>query len=175
MPIEPAAPAFPRHESLARFFGKPPGALVALPEVAALLGTSTRILRAILRAEGGRPAGDAIPWTEAAAYLFDAWPRAQILDTLGPELAHLVPTEFQLTRVSWLLPVFLVRAYEHQAATAWRDDPRVRASLVPNHGHARGVSDYVTDVLYNEIAPSTLAAFRDDPAFLEAYHYPVLD
>jgi hypothetical protein len=33
----------------------------------------------------------------------------------------------------------------------------------------------VADVLYNEINPATVAAFRDDPAFLRAYHYPVLD
>jgi hypothetical protein len=166
MPTEPAAPAFPRHESLARFFRMPPDARVPLAEVAALLGVSLPRLRAILRAEGVQPLGGAIPWTEAAAYLFDAWPRARILQTLGRGAATAIPSEFRLMRVDWSIPIFVVRAMEHQAATAWRDDPRVRA---------RGVDDYVADLLYNDITPATLAAFRHDRAFLRAFHYPVLD
>jgi hypothetical protein len=33
----------------------------------------------------------------------------------------------------------------------------------------------VTDVLYNEIDPATVRAFRGDSAFLRALHYPVVD
>ncbi len=166
MPTEPATPAFPRHESLARFFRMPPDARVPLAEVAALLGTSLPRLRAILRAEGVQALGGAIPWTEAAAYLFDAWPRARILHTLGPAAAAAIPSEFLLARVDWSIPIFVVRAMEHQAATAGRGDPRVRA---------RGVDDYVADLLYNDITPATLDAFRHDKAFVQAFHYPLFD
>jgi hypothetical protein len=64
---------------------------------------------------------------------------------------------------------------EHQAAAEWRRDPRVLASITPNHTAARGVHDYVTDLLFNEIQPETLAAFGGDPAFLDAYNYPSRD
>ena len=175
MPIEPAAPTFPRYETLVRFFRMPPDALLTLPDVAELLGTTTPAVRAILRAEGTQPADGPLEWTEAAAYLFDAWPRARILDVLGPAAEGIIPPEFRLTRVHWSLPVFIVRAIEHQAAAEWRNDPRVRTSLAANHTHARGVDDYVADLLYSEITPATLGAFRDDRAFLRAFHYPVLD
>ena len=166
MPTEPATAAFPRHEALARFFRMPPDARVPLAEVAVLLGTSLPRLRAMLRSEGVRPLDGAIPWTEAAAYLFDAWPRARILHTLGPGAAAVIPAEFLLAPVDWSIPIFVVRAMEHQAAVAGRGDPRVRA---------RGVDDYVADLLYNDITPATLAAFRHDRAFLRAFHYPVVD
>jgi hypothetical protein len=175
MPIEPTTPAFPRHESLARFFRMPPDARVPLAEVAALLGTSLPALRAMLRADGARPADGSLAWTEAAAYLFDAWPRALILAALGAEGAGVFPPEFLLTEVRWSVPIFIVRAIEHQAADAWRNDPRVRRSLAANHTHARGIDDYVADLLYNDITPATLAAFRHDRAFLRAFHYPILD
>jgi hypothetical protein len=148
---------------------------VSLSEVAELLGTTDAIVRALLRDEGAQPLHGSIPWTEAAAYLFDAWPRAQILDALGSHAASIIPPDFQLTRVNWLMPIFVVRAIEHQAVTAWRDDPRVGAGLLVNHSHARGVDDYVADVLYNDITPATVEAFRHDHSFLRAFHYPLLD
>lgn len=166
MPIEPAAPPFPRPELLARFFRMAPDALVPLPDVAELLGTTISAVEAILRVEGVQPSGGPIPWTEAAAYLFDSWPRARILDALGPEAGSIVPPDFLLTRVSWSLPIFLVRALEHQAAVSGEGDPRARA---------RGIDDYVADLLYNDITPVTLHAFRHDRAFLRAFRYPVID
>lgn len=59
---------------------------------------------------------------------------------------------------------------EHQAAGDWRLDPRVLTSITPKHTTARGVHDYVTDLLFNEIRPETLVAFGGDPAFLAAYN-----
>ncbi len=122
-----------------------------------------------------QPVDGPIPWTEAAAYLLDAWPRAQILDALGSDAARILPADFQLTRVNWPIPIFILRAVEHQAAAAWRNDPRVRGSLIVNPTYARGVADYVSDLLYNDIQPSTLGAFRGDSSFLRAFHYPVVD
>lgn len=175
MPIDPAAPVFPLHEPLVRFFATDPRKRVALSAVAELLGITTAMFRAILKSEGGRRPSDTLPWAEAAGYLFDAWPRAQLLETLGPEHAHRVPRDFHPTRVMWSIPIFIVRAMEHQAAAEWRRDPRVQRSITPNHTAARGVHDYVTDLLFNQIQPETLVAFRDDPAFLAAYHYPGRD
>lgn len=178
MPIEPAGPAFPRHETLLRFFRMSPAAPVMLSDVAELLGTTPSAVRAMLRDDGAGPLRGSIPWTEAAAYLFDAWPRAAILDALGlpgdprPDGAETVPPEFGLTRVHWRLPIFVVRAMEHQAAAAWRNDPRVRRSLAVHPGYARGVADYVADLLYDAIEPATVEAFRHDQAFLRAFHYP---
>lgn len=169
MPID----AFPLHESLVRFFAADPRRPVALSRVAELLGVTTERLRAMLDAEGGRRDANTLPWAEAAGYLFDAWPLARLLETLGPEHAHRVPRDFHPTRVPWAIPVFIVRAMEHQAAAEWRRDARVRGGgASPDPGAARGVHDYVTDLLFNQIQPETLIAFRRDPAFLAAYHFP---
>jgi hypothetical protein len=153
MPIDAATPLFPPHEPLARFFAADPRKPVPLSRVAGLLGITTETLRARLDSEGGRRRSNTLPWAEAAGYLFDAWPRARLLETLGPAHARRVPEQFHPTRVPWSVPLFIVRAMEHQA-------------------DARGVDDYVADLLFNEIQPQTVIAFRDDPAFLAAYHYP---
>jgi hypothetical protein len=175
MPIDPAEPMFPLHEPLARFFATDPRKRLPISQVAELLGITSQRFRSILANEGGRRRDDKLSWAEAAAYLFDAWPRAQLLDTLGPEHAHLVPHQFHPTRVTWSIPIFIVRAMEHQAAAEWRRDPRVQRSISPNHTAARGVHDYVTDLLFNAIEPQTVVVFRDDPAFLTAYNYPSRD
>jgi len=175
MPIDPATPRFPLHEHLARFFNADPRRCVPVSQVAALLGITTEMFRAMLDSEGGRRRSDMLPWTEAAAYLFDAWPRTRLLDALGPEDARRIPAGFHPTRVSWSIPIFIVRAMEHQAAADWRRDPRVLHGMSPNHTAARGVHDYVTDLLFNEIQPETLVAFAGDPAFLAAYNFPSRD
>lgn len=175
MPIDPATPKFPLHEHLARFFTTDPRRRVPVSHVAELLGITTEMFRSILDSEGGRRRSDTLTWEEAAAYLFDAWPRAQLLDALGPEHARRVPPDFRPTRVTWSIPIFIVRAMEHQAAAAWRRDPRVLTSITPNHTAARGVDDFVADLLFNEIRPETLVAFRGDPAFLAAYNFPSRD
>lgn len=155
MPIDPATPPFPLREPLARFFAADRRKRVPVSRVAELLGIPTEMFRAMLDAEGGRRSSATLTWAEAAGYLFDAWPLAQLLETLGPEHAHRVPRDFHPTRVTWSIPIFIVRAMEHQAAA-----------------EQRGVHDYVADLLFNQIQPETLAAFRDDPAFLAAYHFP---
>lgn len=175
MPLDPTTPKFPLHEHLARFFTTDPRRRVPLDHVAQLLGITTEMFRAMLDTEGGRRRSDTLPWAEAAAYLFDAWPRAQLLDALGPEHADRVPQDFHPTRVTWSIPIFIVRAMEHQAAADWRRDPRVQRSISPNHTAARGINDYIADVLFADIRPETLIVFRGDPAFLAAYNYPSRD
>lgn len=175
MPIDPATPEFPLHEHLARFFTTDRRRRVPVAHVAELLGTTTERFRAMLDSEGGRRRSDTLPWAEAAGYLFDAWPRARLLDALGPGHARHVPPDFHPTRVTWSIPIFIVRAMEHQAAAEWRRDPRVLTSIAPNHTAARGIHDYVSDLLFNEIQPETLVAFGHDPAFVAAYHFPDRD
>ncbi len=162
MPIETAMPQFPRTELLRRFFRTDPRARVPLADLADLLGVSLEAARAILEEEGGHPPDDRIAWSEAAALLFDAWPRAGILDALGPELGQVIPAEFSPASVRWSVPVFVLRAMEYQAARA-------------SHGHSRGIDDYIADLLHAAIEPATLAAFGDDASFLRAFHYPMLD
>jgi hypothetical protein len=157
MPTEPVPPPFPSAESLRRFFGMDPGARVPLAELASLLGVSREGARAILREEGGHPAEGGIAWAEAAALLFDAWPRAEILAALGPEAGAGIPAEFRPVPVTWSVPLFVIRAMEQQAA---RD--------------GRRIDDYVADVLHAAIEPATLAALGED-AFLRAFHYPMAD
>ncbi len=175
MPIDAATPTFPLHEPLARFFASDPRKRVPLSRVAELLGISTELFRSMLDKEGGRRPSATLPWAEAAGYLFEAWPLSRLLETLGPEHARRVPHQFHPTRVTWSIPIFIVRAMEHQAAAEWRRDPRVQVGISPNHSAARGVDDYVADLLFNGIQPETLVAFRDDRDFLVAYHYPSPD
>lgn len=175
MPIDALTPTFPLHESLARFFTADRRQRVPISHVAELLGITTPMFRSWLDSEGGRLPSDTITWAEAAEYLFDAWPRSLLLDTLGPVHARRVPRHFHPTRVTWSIPIFIVRAMEHQAVVDWRRDPRVQGSITPNHAVGRGVDDYVTDLLFNEIQPETLVAFRGDPAFLAAYNFPSRD
>jgi hypothetical protein len=154
MPTDPDSRPFPSRESLVRFFSADRRRPVALSRVAKLLGVTTGTFRAMLDAEGGHRDADTVTWAEAAAYLFDAWPLARVLETLGPGHAHRVPRDFHPTRVAWSIPAFIVRAMEHQA------------------GAERGVDDYVADLLFNQIEPETVAAFGGDHAFLAAYHFP---
>ena len=123
---------------------------IAFPSLRPAIKTLMHVCR-----EGGRRRSDTLPLAEAAGYLFDAWPRARLLETLGSAHARRVPEQFHPTPVTWSVPFFIVRAREHQAAA----DPR-------------GVDDYVADLLFNEIEPQTVLALRDDPAFLAAYHFP---
>lgn len=176
MPIQPAQPQFPGKESLRRFFAADRRVPVPLAELASLLGVSQEAARAILDAEGGHPPGEPVAWSEAAALLFDAWPRMAILDALGPRPGGLIPAELRLVPVRWSIPIFVLRAIEHQALRAWYGDPRGRVlGLVPAASHARALDDYIADLLHAAIEPATLAAFGDDPSFLRAFHYPALD
>ena len=172
MSIDLYSPRFPLHETLVRFFQMDSQSRLEIVEVAELLGTTRDVFESMLRDEGGRQPGDGLTWAEAASYVFDAWPRARIIAALGQASAKLIPAAAHLTSVQWALPIFIVRAMEQQAAAAWQRDPRLLASVSSNHTSARGVEDYVADLLFSQIQPETLVAFRDDSDFLRAYHYP---
>lgn len=155
-------PVFPDRAKLAAFFKKDPSRRVRICDLAPLLGTSTDQVRTMLRADDLDMRSDAIEWGEAASYLFDAWPRAQILAALGPVLSRLIPHAFHPVPVQWGIPLFIVQAMEYQAAQAGRFTSPL-------------VDDYVADILFNEIRPATVGTLSSDGAFLEAYSYPPLD
>ena len=146
---------------------------VRVPALARLLAARDEQVRRVLRSEGIELRFDSVEWGEAAAYLFDAWPRAQLIDRLGPELADVVPSGFHPSRVGWRIPIFIVQAMEHQAALMHGNDPRVNGET-GGRFTSPAVDDYVADILFSEIDPSTAAALASkDPAFAQAFHYPL--
>jgi hypothetical protein len=176
MPTHSHAPRFPRPETLAAFFRMDRQSRVRVSRLARLLDAPAREVRHILRSEGVELRGDSVEWGEAAACLFDAWPRARIIQALGPDRAHLVPPAFHPVRVRWAIPLFIIRAIEHQAALLRAADPREHPGAPDPRFASPSVDDYVADILFNEIQPSTVATLaRDDETFLEAYRYPLRD
>jgi hypothetical protein len=74
---------------------------VSVSALAQLLGAPDDQVREVLLREALQRRFDSVEWGEAARYLFDAWPRAQIIDALGPDLAGLIPAAFHPARVQW--------------------------------------------------------------------------
>ncbi|MEO8383273.1 MAG: hypothetical protein ABI779_26690 [Acidobacteriota bacterium] len=175
MPIVSQPPRFPGRETLAALLRMDRRQRVRVPALAQLLGAPEEQVRQVLLSEGVELHVDSVEWGEAAGYLFDAWPRAQIIDTLGPGLALLVPSAFHPARVQWQIPLFILRAMEHQAALMRHNDPRVNAAAIDGHFRSPALEDYIADILFTEIQPSTVADLAADPAFFDAYHYPPLD
>jgi hypothetical protein len=176
MPNESAAPLrlFPRREVLAGFFRTDPRGRVRVPALAQLLGAPDSRVRDVLLGDGVELRFDSLAWGEAAGYLFDAWPRARIIAALGPDATRLIPAAFHPTRVRWRIPIFILRAMRHQAALMREHDPRVNAGATAPHFLSPAVEDYIADILFTEIQPSTVAHLETDRAFFAAYHYPPL-
>lgn len=174
MPADPRTLRFPPSDQLAAFFRMDPDDPVPVPQLAQLLDAPADQVRDILRRDGIELRSDALAWGEAAAYLLDAWPRAQLLDALGPDLAERVPAAFHPTPVRWRIPAFIVRALEHQAAQLQANDPRLHPTpSAAARFTSPSVEDYIADLLFNEIEPATVDALADDPGFLQAYGYPM--
>jgi hypothetical protein len=175
MPAESTASRFPNRETLAAFLRMDQRQRVRVSAVAQLLGAPADQVREVLLSEGVQLHFDSVEWGEAAGYLFDAWPRAQIIAALGPGLAPLVPAEFHPAPVTWRIPLFILRAMKHQAALMRENDPRVNPAATGAHFISPAVEDYIADILFTEIQPSTVEDLAIDSAFLKAYHYPPLD
>src|SRR5687767_8722624 len=84
----------PSRSELIEFFRMKRRERVPLDQLARLLAAPADRVRAVVESEGLPLQSDSIEWVEAAAYLFDAWPRAQIIDTLPRDLARRIPTAF---------------------------------------------------------------------------------
>jgi len=118
---------------------------------------------------------DSVAWGEAAACVFDAWPRVQLIAALGSDSAHIIPSAYHPAPVQWEIPIFIVRALQHQAAAMRENDPRVNAEAAVARLTSSSLDDYIADVLFNEIQPATVVELSHDPAFAQAYHYPFID
>ncbi|MEO8382689.1 MAG: hypothetical protein ABI779_23730, partial [Acidobacteriota bacterium] len=109
MSAESNALRLPPPETLAEFFRMDQRSRVRVRQLAQLLAAPDEQVREVLRAGGVELRFDSMEWGEAAAYFFDAWPRAQIIDTLGPDLASRIPSAFHPARVQWQIPLFILR------------------------------------------------------------------
>jgi hypothetical protein len=153
-------PRVPSREAIVRFFRE--HAPLPVKEAADLLGWPWPKLLSRAREEEAIVGDDLVAWAEVAFWLLQAWPRAWLLETLG-EQATLIPHELHLTRVTWELPLYVVRAMERQAVLRRRERDDV---------HGTDVQEYVAELLHLAIDQKTVDALRDDPAFLRAYDYP---
>ena len=174
MPADFQAPPFPSREALADFFRMDPRERVGVVMLARLLGASGRQVRRVLRSQGVAFPLDSVAWGEAAASLFDAWPRAEVIAALGSGLADAVPAAFRPEPVRLGIPLFILRAMEHQTALLRECDPRVNAAAADGRFTSPSVDDYIADILFNEIRPGTVADLSHDASFARAYHYPPL-
>ncbi len=153
-------PLVPSREAIARFFRE--RAPLPVKEAADLLGWPWPKLLSRAREEEAIVGEDLVTWEEVAFWLLQAWPRAWLLETLG-EHATLIPPELHLTRVTWELPLYVVRAMERQAVLQRRERDDV---------HGTDVQEYVAELLHLAIDEETSATFRGDRSFLDAFDYP---
>jgi len=149
----------PSRVALARFLHH--GHALPIARMASLLGwTRSEVRRRAAEDEVATPGG-LIPWRAAAAWLVEAWPLRQTLDTLGPD-AHLLPVGLHLTPAPWELPFYLTHAMAVQAQVENLPHRTTRPATV---------SDYVADLLHRSIDTDTLTVLQRDADFLAAFRF----
>ena len=153
-------PTLPAATTLARFFlDRPP---YTTHEAAQLLGWMEPQLVCDLRDEGALLPGAMVAWEDVASRLILAWPRRELLQSLGAS-APLVPEGLEVVPVTWMLPRYVVLAIEVQAKLRNGPNPEI---------HTTEPDDYVADLLHLSIEPETAQALGATAGFLEAYHFP---
>lgn len=160
MPDFVLIPRFPTQTHLAWFFRKRP--TLTTKEAGYFLGWFDAQVHFQAQDDGVLLPGDRVAWEDVTFWLLSVWPRAWLLETLGPA-AQLLPDGLHLTRIPWELPRYIVRAMERQASL--RCTPE-------DVEHKITVQDYVARVLHLAIEPDTAEALADDPVFADAYDYP---
>jgi hypothetical protein len=171
MNIDPShAAGFPSPQLLGQFFQMDRRETVDLALAADLFAMTPAQAQSFLRHEVPTTDGG-IPWTEVAFQLFQLWSRQGLIDALG-SASGMLPPESLPRRTVWQVPIYVARAMEHQARHALERDERFRRKALPPHSYARGVDDYVSELLDLHIKDETVEAFRHDPAFMAAYEYP---
>ena len=170
--MESISPSFPARKALEEFFQLDRRQSVGVAFLAQLLGATDEQVRRVLLSDGLGEQLDSLEWADAAGYVFDAWPHAQLLAALSRDVRRSIPSAFHPIRVPWRIPAFIVRAMKHQAVLMRQNDPRVDPAG-PNVCFASpSLEDYIADVLLSGIHWPTVAALANDAAFLEAYQYP---
>lgn len=160
MPDYALIPRFPTPAHLAWFFRERP--TLTTKEAGDVLGWLDAQVHFRALDEGGLLPGDRVAWEDVAFWLLSVWPRAWLMETLGPA-ARLLPDGLHLTHIPWELPRYIVRAMERQAALRCTPD---------DVQHQITVQDYVARVLHLAIEPDTAEALAGDPVFADAYDYP---
>ena len=151
-------PTLPSSETLQRFFRERRPCSIA--EAADLLGTTEASVRHRAAVDGIDLAAGTIPWEDVMLWFLRAWPLTLIEDSAP--LAHL-PALLRTTTVTWRLPQYLVRALDRQTQLEMARSP---------DRHALTVEQYVAEQLHLVIEDDTVAALRDDGAFMEAWLFP---
>jgi hypothetical protein len=167
----PFVPGFPSPDILARFFRMDRDRPVPFDVVIELLGMTRRQATLLFEHEGGLVSGG-VAWDDVAHALFCFWPRAELLDLLGPWKPRRVPALFYPTALTIKLPLYVQLAMELQATAAWEADPRVRARTFLRPVVRRGISDYIADILHEHIDEKTERTMRGTRAFSRAFLFP---
>jgi hypothetical protein len=110
MPIAPA--------SVRRLFLEPKPAY-GVGEVAEVLGMARRDVRAWIESgelEGVERDGVAVPWSEVVSFAMDFWSQEVVEESLGAEVAAVIPELLRLTDLSVRIPRLEVVALELAAA-----------------------------------------------------------
>jgi hypothetical protein len=162
MPTTRLQPRAPSSASLIRFFAR--RAPLPVRDAAELTGIGARTLRVEAREEDALLTDDRVAWPEIAFRVVHAWPRAWLLKALGAH-ASLIPEQLHLTRVTWDLPVYVVRAMERQAVAH-------RTARTDVHG--LDVQEHVAEILHLAIDDETVTTFAGEPDLYAAYSYPDL-
>ena len=133
----------------------------ALPEAAALLGTSLDDLCGWLEVgeiEGVETGGEvAVPWTELVSFGMDFWSQEAAEEALGKDAAEVIPELLRLVELEVRIPRMQVVTLERLAAV---DGTTVSAVL------ARELRDLVS--VHSEWLSEEV------PGFAEALHWPEL-
>jgi hypothetical protein len=154
-------PTLPSPETLQRFFRERRPCSIA--EAAELLGYSPGWVRRRAEADGIDLAGGAVPWEDVMLWFLRAWPLALVEDAVPRETLAELPTLLRTTTVTWRLPRYLVRALGRQIELE---------SARSNDRQALTIEQFVAEQLHLVVDDDTVAALRDDGAFMEAWLFP---
>jgi hypothetical protein len=151
-------PTFPSSDTLQRFFRERRPCSIA--EAADLVGYSEAWVRSRAELDGVDLAGGLLPWEDVMLWFLRAWPLALVEDSL-PRAA--LPPRLRTATVTWRVPLYLLDALERQIELE---------SARSNDRHALTVEQFVAEQLHLVIDDDTVAALRDDSAFMEAWLFP---
>lgn len=132
-------------------------------EVAALLGWPRTVVKRRAAETGALQRGGMVPWSYAAAWLFETWTYEWVIVTLGAEADELLPVGLRAVPVIWLAPAWVIHGLNVQRQVEPLPHRTVRPSTL---------SEYLTDFLARGIDPDTVHLLRADYEFMTAFDFP---
>jgi len=103
-----------------------------------------------------------VPWSYAAAWLFETWTYEWVILTLGAD-AELLPVGLRAVPVIWIAPAWVIHGLNVQRQVEPLPHRTVRPSTL---------SEYLTDFLGRGIDPDTVHLLRGDREFMAAFDFP---